>query len=85
MANLEIEQIKIFDEEFVQSMEPYILQAVYTGQLDLVVICYVKDDLAIAYQKKGRLETDIHFLNDIIPESKNHKNTLHFLIYIQPN
>lgn len=70
MANLELEQIKIFDESFSQSMEPYILQAVYTKNHDLVVVCYVKDDLAIAYQKKGRLETDIHFLNDIIPDSK---------------
>lgn len=49
MANLELEQIKIFDESFSQSMEPYILQAVYTKNHDLVVVCYVKDDLAIAY------------------------------------
>lgn len=33
-----------------------------------MVLCYLKDDLAVAYQKKGKLETDIHFLNDIIPE-----------------
>lgn len=70
MTNLELREIKLFDDNFVREMEPYILQAVCTSVFDLVAVCYVKDDLAIAYQKQGRLETDIHYLNDIIPDSK---------------
>lgn len=71
MSDLSLRDISIFDEVFIENRDPFILHAIYTAKDEIIVTCFIQDELAIAYQRCGTFETDIHLMKDSSPQCKN--------------
>lgn len=70
MSDLSLKDISIFDEGFIQEMDPFILHGVFTSSGEVITTCFIQDLLALAYQKSGSFETDIHLIKDCAPQCK---------------
>lgn len=82
MNDLSMKDITIFnDETYIEENDPYILHAVYTSRNEVVISCFLGEDLAIAYQKCESLETNIYLMKHFSPHCKQ-KNFKFFSKFI---